>query len=74
MKYTEMREAYVDWCKQEGINPASQNAFTRELTTRFNAGKGGSNGTRWYANVTLTQVEDEDAKDPWSDLGGGIRA
>lgn len=74
VKYTEMREAYVDWCKQEGINPASQNAFTRELTTRFNAGKGGSNGTRWYANVTLTQVEDEDAKDPWSDLGGGIRA
>ena len=74
VKYADMRDAYVSWCKQEGINPASQNAFTRELTTRFNVSRGVSNGTRWYANVTLTQVEDEDEKDPWSDLGGGLRA
>lgn len=74
VKYADMREAYVSWCKQEGINPASQNAFTRELATRFNVGKGASNGSRWYVNVTLTQVEDEDEKDPWSDLGGGLKS
>ena len=74
VRYADMREAYVSWCKPEGINPASQNAFTRELTTRFQIDKTKSQGMRTYTNVTLTDESDEGEKDPWSDLGGGLKS
>ena len=74
VRYADMREAYVSWCKQEGINPASQNAFTRELTTRFQIDKTKNQGMRTYTNVTLTDESDEGEKDPWSDLGGGLKS
>lgn len=72
--YREMRSAYADWCRLEGQKPATANAFTREIQTRFNIGIGRNHGARLYTNCMLLADADEpeeDQENAFSSLGGG---
>lgn len=74
--YKTMRYAWTDWCRTEGLTPASANAFTRELASRFGIETVKINGVRYYINCTLLddadEPENETVSGSWDDLGGGV--
>lgn len=74
--YKDMRHEYTNWCRLEGQQPATANAFTREVQLRFGIGTVKSNGVRYYTNATILADADEsenESTDVWGDLGGGGR-
>lgn len=70
VSYKDIRHAYTEWCRLEGLTPATANMFTREIRSRFNIDTVRSNGTRYYTNCTLTKDTEDTPNNPWGDLGG----
>lgn len=67
----EVRAAYAKWCRAEGEETLSQQAFGRELRTRWSINTVRSHGKRFYAGMTLLSDAEEGDDDPrtlhWSD-------
>jgi P4 family phage/plasmid primase-like protien len=55
-----VRSAYEQWCAIDEDAPVSAKAFTTQLTTRFNVGKGRDNKSRHYTNLSLLSEDDTD--------------
>lgn len=63
----DVREAYREWCLQEGETELNATAFGRELKTRFGVTKTRSNGVKKYVGVTVLNDEKDQEKVHWSD-------
>lgn len=64
-KASDIRSAYTSWCSAEGITASSNQILVRELRTRWGIQATKSNGTRYYAGLTLLSDEAEaDDGDP----------
>lgn len=59
-----VRAAYARWCKNEGVVELSQQAFGRELRTRWNVAVERSHGRRHYVGITLLADDEPDSDDP----------
>lgn len=55
-----VRDAYENWCRQEGETPVSAKTFTTQLTGRFPIGKSRDMRARHYTNIALVGAESDE--------------
>lgn len=63
VKTTDLRKTYSSWCRDNGRNELSAQAFSRELVRRTQARAVRSNGTRYYRGVALIDAGASEAED-----------
>jgi P4 family phage/plasmid primase-like protien len=69
---SDMRQAYANWCRDEGQKELTPQLFGRELRTRFGIDQTRSHGKRFYLGCSLIarvpDIDDDDPRSvPWSD-------
>lgn len=55
VKPTELYQAYVKFCQDDGLEPESQNAFSRQMKARFKAER--TMNARWFIGITLKAAD-----------------